>query len=348
MFPLIEKDPLMSTTFFFNKFLGFFLLVWAHSGWLFWFNPYGNGIARRAGMTLHQLKVFETVSRHLSITRASKELHVSQPSVFQQVKFLEESCGIKLYRKVGRRIELTPEGMSFRNDAVDILHKVEGLHEKFGPTAIASQTGSLAIGGSHAISISILLSLLAAFKRAHPLVKVTLRTAISPQIERFILNSEVEIGIITNPSGTPSLQLEPYRQEKLVAFCASGFPLAKKARLTLADLADAPLIIRSGMLTTTRQHLNQLEQKGFKLNILMECESPEAVKVATMKGLGVGFVYRSRVESEIQAGSVKVLKLRGLRMAAGQSVIVYQKHNLLSTNAQHFLQLARRLHRAVS
>jgi DNA-binding transcriptional LysR family regulator len=347
MFPLIDKDPLMSTTFFFNKLLGFFLLVWAQ--WLaVWFNPYGDGIARRAGMTLHQLKVFETVSRHLSITRASKELHVSQPSVFQQVKFLEESYGVKLYRKVGRQIELTPEGMSLLNDAVDILHKVEGLHEKFGPTAIASQTGSLAIGGSHAISISILLSLLAAFKRAHPLVKVTLRTAISPQIERFILNSEVEIGIVTNPSGTPSLQLEPYRQAKLVAFCASGFPLAKKARLTLADLADAPLIIRSGMLTTTRQHLNQLEQKGFKLNILVECESPEAVKVATMKGLGVGFVYRSRVESEIQAGNIKVLKIRGLRMTAGQSFIVYQKHNLLSTNAQHFLQLARRLHRAVS
>ncbi len=51
-------------------------------------------------LTLHQLKVFETVSRCLSITKASKELHVSQPSVFQQVKFLEEYCGVKLYKKL--------------------------------------------------------------------------------------------------------------------------------------------------------------------------------------------------------------------------------------------------------
>ena len=66
-------------------------------------------------MTLHQLRIFHVVSRHLNITKASAELHISQPSVFQQIKSLEESCGLRLYRKVGRGIELTADGLKLQS-----------------------------------------------------------------------------------------------------------------------------------------------------------------------------------------------------------------------------------------
>jgi LysR family transcriptional regulator, glycine cleavage system transcriptional activator len=82
-------------------------------------------------MTLHQLKVFQAVSQHLNITKASKELRISQPSVFQQVKFLEDSYGTKLYRKTGRGIELTEEGRLFRLEVEEILRRVDSLEKKF-------------------------------------------------------------------------------------------------------------------------------------------------------------------------------------------------------------------------
>jgi len=94
-------------------------------------------------LTLHQLKVFETVARYLSITKASKELHVSQPSVFQQVKFLEDSCGVKLYRKIGRGIELTREGQSFQTDVGDILLRIDKLMQKFGAAESRTKLSSL-------------------------------------------------------------------------------------------------------------------------------------------------------------------------------------------------------------
>jgi LysR family transcriptional regulator, transcription activator of glutamate synthase operon len=166
-------------------------------------------------LTLHQLKVFETVARYLSITKASKELQVSQPSVFQQVKFLEDSCGVKLYRKIGRGIELTREGQSFQTDVGDILLRIDKLMQKFGAAESRTKLSSLIIGGSHAVSVSILLSIIAAFKKSHPQVRVTVRTGSSPRIERFILNSEVEIGVITNPSKSVDLEVEPYRKEWL-------------------------------------------------------------------------------------------------------------------------------------
>ena len=98
------------------------------------------------------LIVFDTVARHRSITKASKELHVSQPSVFQQVKFLEDSCGVKLYRKIGRGIELTRDEQSFQTDVRDILLRIGKLREKFVDTEFRARSSSVIIGGSHAVS----------------------------------------------------------------------------------------------------------------------------------------------------------------------------------------------------
>ena len=108
-------------------------------------------------MTLHQLKIFQVVSQHRNITKASKELRISQPSVFQQVKSLEDSYKTKLYRKIGRGIELTEEGQLFQREVEEILRRVDSLEKKFRlqPTPPA---GRLMIGASHGPSASLIPS----------------------------------------------------------------------------------------------------------------------------------------------------------------------------------------------
>jgi DNA-binding transcriptional LysR family regulator len=279
----------------------------------------------------------------LSISKASKELHVSQPSVFQQVKFFEQYCGVKLYKKLGRGLELTHEGMSLRIDVLEILHRVDKLRQKIGATASIPYTTLLTIGRTHGISLSNLVRVVAVFKRTHPLVQLSVRTERSFQIERLVLKSQVEIGLVTDPSESPSLLIESYRKKPVVAFCASSYPLAKKRRLTLADLAQVPLIIRRGSLGT-RQYLNQVQEKGLKLNNFMEYESAEEVKIATMKALGVGIAFRGHIESELHTGEIKILKISGLRSVSAQSFIIFQRDRPLSANAQDFLRELKRLH----
>jgi DNA-binding transcriptional LysR family regulator len=130
----------------------------------------------------------------------------------------------------------------------------------------------------------------------------------------------------------------------VVAFVAAGHPLAKKQQLSLADVAQVPLIIRRGRLAKIRQYLDQIEKKGFQLNILMECESAEAVKIATMKGMGMGIAYRDHVELEVQKGEIKILKIPGVKRADAQSFVVYQKDRPLSPNAKDFLHLLKQIH----
>ena len=106
-------------------------------------------------MTLNQIRAFVAVSKYLNITRAAESLSISEPSVFKQVKSLEDFCGVRLYRKVGRQIELTREGQLAQADVREILMRVERLGQRFTRAAPALTGGSLRVGGSHTPSVAL-------------------------------------------------------------------------------------------------------------------------------------------------------------------------------------------------
>ncbi len=294
-------------------------------------------------MTLHQLRIFSVVARHLNLTKASKELHISQPSVSYQLRLLEEECRAKLYKKIGRRIELTEEGQFFLFDAEPIIVQVEKLKEKFSNNLTDRKTRSLTVGGTRNLSASFLPTVLAVLKETHPHVQITLRTDTSPAVQRLVLNSEVEIAVVTNPSESPSLIYEPCRQEQVVIFASRKHPLAKKDKLTLTELAQAPLVIKKGKtgeLSISEQILKQVQTQRLRLNIIMHCESPEAVKAAVKTGIGLGVSYRDIVEPNLKGSDLKVIKVPELKTQVN-SFIIYHKDRPLSPNAQEFLTFLR-------
>lgn len=290
-------------------------------------------------MTLNQSRVFEAVAKYLNMTRAAQSLNISQPSVFKQVKSLEDFCGVRLYRKVGRQIELTREGQLVQADVRQILLRVERLGQRFKQPAPALTGASLAVGGSHAPSAALIPSLLARFKESHPHTQIVFRTKSSHGIEQLVLQSQVEIGVITNPSNSRLLRLLPCREENIVVVVSAKHPLAKKFKLSMAEVAQTPLIIKKGGRGRPSEFLRQIERQGFRLNILMECESGQAIKIAVMNGMGIGILYRDQVESELEVGSLKSLTIPGLKRIKGKSFIVYRKGRPPSQNALDYLAL---------
>ena len=296
-------------------------------------------------MTVHQLRIFEVVSRHLNITRAAAELHISQPSVYQQIKSLEESCGLRLYRKVGRGIELTAEGQKLRADAGEILDKIGSLERKFEAQRSSPVTASLIVGGSHVPSKSILPSHLATFKQSHPLVQITLQTQSSRSIERAVINSALEIAIITHPSLSPHLQYVPFGQERVILFVSAQHPLAKKKDFSLAEIAAVPLIIHRGIRRGTGKNtldiMKRIEELGQAPTILMESNSGEAVKTAVLRGVGIGILMQAHLDNEVRKREVKVLKIRNLKDMWVSSFVIYKKDKMLSDYARMFLDMLR-------
>ena len=286
------------------------------------------------------------VSRCLNITKASAELHISQPSVFQQIKSLEQSCGLRLYRKAGRGIELTADGQKLQAEAREILERVEILQRKFDASRRSPDIGPLMVGGSHVPSKSVLPFCLAAFKQNHPRVQISLHTKSSRSIEKLVLNSELEIAIITHSSRTPELRYVPFRQERIVLFVSARHPLARKKDLTLSEIAAEALIvhrgIRRGTGEITLDILKHIENRGHRPNILMECSSGEAVKAAVMRGAGIGILMQGHLLDEMRRDEVKILKISDVNDLRIPSFVIYQKDKVLSKYAQEFLDLLKR------
>jgi len=291
-------------------------------------------------MTLHQLRIFVAVAKHLNVTRASRELRVTQPSLSRQLKLLADECGVGLYRVNSRGVELTPEGRLLLSNVEPILSGVENVEKIF--RCVKSDI-VLCIGGSHSPSLSLLPLLSAAFKKNHPDVQIVIRTESSQSLEQLVLKSEVELAVLINPSYCAFLSYEPCRQERWAVFSSIKHPLARRPRMTLAELSRAPLVIerkRPGEGNETERILRQIEEGGLKPNIVMQCDSPEAIKVAVKAGLGLAVLHRDAAEPELKTGDLKMIKISDLKLEI-DSFVVYPKERPLSLCAQSFLGLLR-------
>jgi len=286
-------------------------------------------------LTLHQLKIFNSIAKCLNVTKASIELHISQPSVSQQVKLLQEEYGAKLYTKNGRGIKLTDEGRLFLKEIDPILRQVDVLKNKFGGHL---KLGSLTIGGSHSPSASFLPLLASVFKETHPDTKITFRTHNSDVLERMVLDSDVEVAVVTNSTASPSLVYEPCRQEELVFFASVEHPLAKRKTLGVTELANAPLVVFKKGRMAFEKILRQIESQGLQWNVAMYCESSEALKAAVKGRMGLGIIYRDLVQPELHRREFKVIQVPGLVMHS-ESYVIYHKDKPLSVNAKAFLAL---------
>ena len=289
-------------------------------------------------MTLHQLRIFLSVSKHLNVTQASQELHITQPAVSRQLKMLEDECNTKLYRVGSRGIQLTGHGRLLVSGAHQIMSQVERVKS----TLRGGKTSSvLRIGESESLSLSSVPLLSVEFQRVCPGVQIKIRTATSRAIEQMVLNSEIEVAVVTNRSFHPLLNYEHFRQEKLVLFAAAKHPLARKPKLRPIDLGGVPLVIKGGGAEENfglDQIQRKLEKEGMTPNVAMYCDSGWGVRAAVKAGLGLGILYHEMVAPDSRRGDLKIIKIMDLKMEV-DSHIVFHREKPLSHPAQRFFEV---------
>ena len=241
-------------------------------------------------LTLRQLQVFESVSRHLSLSRAAEELHLSQPGVSMQLKKLSEAVSHPLLEQTGKKVKLTDQGQELVTMAREIL----GAVKRYELSLVERQ--GLAGGSLRIVAITtasyFVPRLLGDFSRRHPGVKVSLRVTNREQVLSSLAAGLDDLYVLGQPPEGLAVTAIPFLENPLVALAAPDHPLAHKKNIPLARLAEEPWLLREPGSGTRKAVERLFADHGQQLTPRMELGSNEAIKQAVLAGLGISVVSR--------------------------------------------------------
>ena len=194
-------------------------------------------------MELRHLRYFVTVAEELHFGRAAKKLHISQPPLSMQIRALEAELGVMLFNRTQRSVALTQSGNALLGEARHILTRVDQA-VLMTRRVSRGEIGELAIGFISVADYNVLPVVLREFRRAFPLVNLTLRKSTTDAQIRDLLAGRIDVGFVLPPINEPSLESLPILREPLIAALPDKHPLARKAgKLVLEKLKDAPFIL---------------------------------------------------------------------------------------------------------
>jgi len=241
-------------------------------------------------LTLRQLQVFESAARHLSLSRAAEELHLSQPGVSMQLKKLAEAVGHPLLEQTGKRINLTEQGQELVSTAREIL----GAVVRYEHSLVARRGlsgGSLRIVAITTASYFV-PRLLGEFSKRHLGVKVFLRVTNREQVLSSLAAGQDDLYILGQPPEGLAVTAIPFLKNPLVVLAAPDHPLAGHKAIPVARLAEEPWLLREPGSGTRLAVERLFADRGFQLSPRMELGSNEAIKQAVLAGLGISVVSR--------------------------------------------------------
>jgi DNA-binding transcriptional LysR family regulator len=263
-----------------------------------------------------RLRVFRTVAKHLNFSRAAEELLLTQPAVTQQIKALEDEFGVSLFDRGGGHIQLTPGGKAL----LPFAERMNALSEEAVQAVAAAygeQSGELTVGASQTIAQYLLPSVIAAFRKSHPKVRVTAVTGNTDGILEALVAGKIELALIEGPERRKDLQIEPFMEDHMVLVVPPGHEWAGQS-VTAAMLSREPLLMREFGSGSRRVIEQALAAKGLKardIHISMEFDSTEGLLSAVEAGLGVTFVSRLAVRNQLALGTLKLAYARELDLA---------------------------------
>jgi DNA-binding transcriptional LysR family regulator len=288
-------------------------------------------------LNFNQLRVFCQTARYLSCTKAAEKLYVTQPAVTAQVKLLEDSCNLKLFKKKGRRIFLTDEGKTLYDYAAKVFEyekEIESVIEEMKEL----KRGVLRLGTTKAYARYFMPFLITSFREAYPHIKIHLDEGSSSDMIRSLLDLKNEVALISKAEDNAVIRFIPFSHEELVLITAPDHRLARRKSVLVRDLEEEPIIMKERG-SGTRKLVNELfSKKGLNPNILMETSNTEFIKQLVQRGDGVSFVVREAVATELQEGKLTTVPIRGSKVYLDVS-IAYLKDQHLSPPAQAFLDV---------
>jgi DNA-binding transcriptional LysR family regulator len=268
-------------------------------------------------MDIHRLEVFCKLVELQSFTKAADAVCLTQPTVSEHIRALEEILGEKLVDRLGREVLPTPAGkilygyarhmIKLRDEAIQALGKFRG-----------ELSGHLLIGASTIPGTYILPEYIGSFKTQYPSIQITLGISSSGEIVQKLLDGRFELGLIGAKWDDRRVVLEEIFSDELVLTVFPNHPWAEKKIIELEELAKEPFILREKG-SGTRMVINKaLERHGFdpsRLHEVAEMGNTESVRQGIKARIGVSILSSKAVAEDLERGTLVGVGLKGVRLS---------------------------------
>jgi aminoethylphosphonate catabolism LysR family transcriptional regulator len=237
-------------------------------------------------MRLTQLRSFQAVARAGGFTGAAKLLHISQPTVTTQVRFLEETYGIELFYRRGHTVKLTPLG----EQLFEIAQKIFALESETVHLLEDSgelKSGLLRVGAVGPFHVT---EMLARFNQRHPGLQVSVRVGNSETVLEALVDYQTDVAVLAQFTDDPRFHSVPYSRHPVVIFVNRAHRFARRRSIRIAELEGEPMILREVGSTTRKALDDALKKAGVAPRVAMEIGSREAIREAVIMGVGIGAV----------------------------------------------------------
>ena len=241
-------------------------------------------------MTFEQLRIFLAVVEHLHFTRAAEALYITQPAVSAAIQELEVKYGVKLFHRIGRRIEIT--------DAGKLLHR-----------------GELKLGASLTVGNYWLPNKIAQFKRQYPGISINCTLSNAEEICEGTATGQFDFGLVTGgvkPSLGVTLEQEVVGKERLQIVVGKSHPWFVQKQISLEDLSTTPWVMRepgSGAQQMFEQALQAWGIDPAQLNVVLVLSSSEMVKAVVENDVGAAAIPELMVTKELQLSTLRAVQV---------------------------------------
>lgn len=259
-------------------------------------------------MTLTQLRYFLAIIKAGSISGASVQIHVAQPAISQRLKQLEGELGHTLFHRLPRGIELTPAGHRLKVHALEILKRIDAVHDDF-LSSETNPTGEVTLGMSTAVNSTFCVPVLEQVQTRYPNIRLTLVESMSGTLLEWAESGRVDVAVVYDTPAKTSLAVQYVGQESLflVSSGAAGSRRVATRPVPLCDVAELPLI-----LPAFPQTLRLMIEKAFTNHlgrsprVQADVDSTYAIKKLVAAGKGHSILSVHSMGDELSRGELAI------------------------------------------
>lgn len=277
-------------------------------------------------LDIKQLHYFIAVSEHMNFSKAAERLHISQPSLSNAIKKLEEEIGSPLLERNTRNLQLTEAGEVLFERAKVIVKNMEVLKIEMDEVIIHG-TREITMGVMESIK-HWLPKVIANYKKDYPEMIIHLVDILGSKRVKKSLKSYKTHLIITNQlMDDPELEVQTLYEERLVAVLPLHHPLAKKDKISITDISEEPFIISTEGFQTRRDILNTFELAGKNIHIQFEIERFETAVSLVRENLGVTILPENYLQGPTAKTIVKK-EIEGANLSRNVYLVYLKKRHL--------------------